>query len=161
MNRSLVPTFVCMAGLLFLGGCVSGLSPTTQGSGGSLPLPEEPESLLNVTWEWVATVNPVERLTVQDPSRYTILFQDDRNASVKFDCNRGRGAYELSEGMLSFGPLISTRAACPEDSQDALFMRDLQRVTSYFLREGELFLELPMDSGTMRFRQAQQETEGI
>jgi hypothetical protein len=31
-------------------------------------------------------------------------------------------------------------------------MRDLQRVTSFFIEDGVLFLELPYDSGTMQFR---------
>jgi heat shock protein HslJ len=44
--------------------------------------------------------------------------------------------------------------ACPPDTQDASFMRDLQRVASFFIERGELYLELPVDSGTMRFRQA-------
>ena len=33
-------------------------------------------------------------------------------------------------------------------------MRDLQRIASFFIERGELYLELPVDSGTMRFRQA-------
>jgi hypothetical protein len=33
-------------------------------------------------------------------------------------------------------------------------MRDLQRVSSFFVEGGELYLELPADSGTMRFRKA-------
>ena len=33
-------------------------------------------------------------------------------------------------------------------------MRDLQRVTSFFVEDGTLYLELPYDSGTMRFREA-------
>lgn len=33
-------------------------------------------------------------------------------------------------------------------------MRDLQRVVSFFVQDGALYLELPYDSGTMRFREA-------
>ena len=62
--------------------------------------------------------------------------------------------YQISEGKLSFGPLLSTRMACPEDSLDALFMRDLQRVTSFFIEDGFLYLELLLDSGTMKFKAA-------
>jgi heat shock protein HslJ len=53
--------------------------------------------------------------------------------------------------MLSFSPLISTRMACPADSMDGPFIRDLQRVTSFFIEGGKLCLELPYDSGTMIF----------
>ena len=37
---------------------------------------------------------------------------------------------------------------------DGPFMRNLQRVTSFFLQDGLLYLELPYDSGTMKFRPA-------
>ncbi|WP_419664226.1 META domain-containing protein [Desulfosarcina variabilis] len=60
----------------------------------------------------------------------------------------------MSEGRLSFGPLMSTRMACPPDTQDALFMRDLQRAGSFFVENEDLYLELPMGSGSIRFRQA-------
>ena len=35
-------------------------------------------------------------------------------------------------------------------------MRDLQRVTSFFVHNGRLYLELPNDSGTMKFRAGRQ-----
>jgi heat shock protein HslJ len=109
-------------------------------------------TIVGVTWEWVSTVNPVERIEVADPSRYTLTLLAGGEVRAGFDCNRGGGSYELSTGRLSFGPFMSTRMACPEDSQADLFMRDLQRVTSFFEQDGELYLELPYDSGTMRFR---------
>ena len=83
-----------------------------------------------------------------------MLLMADGKAQVRFDCNRGGGSYHISEGQLSFGPMMSTRMACPPDSLDVPFMRDLQRVASFFVQEGALYLELPNDSGTMQFRQA-------
>ncbi len=111
----------------------------------------DPRSALEKTWQWVATITPVEKITVPDPERYTILLTDGGKVQARFDCNRGGGEYEISEGKLSFGPLLSTRMACPPDSLDASFMRDLQRVVSFFVDDGNLYLELPLDSGTMRF----------
>jgi len=112
----------------------------------------DPQSLLSKTWQWVSTITPVEKITVTDPERYTIMLTEDGKLQARFDCNRGGGEYEISEGKLSFGPLMSTRMACPEDSLDGPFMRDLQRVASFFLQGGLLYLELPYDSGTMKFR---------
>jgi len=112
----------------------------------------DPQSLLSKTWQWVSTITPVEIITVTDPERYTIMLTEDGKLQARFDCNRGGGEYEISEGKLSFGPLMSTRMACPEDSLDGPFMRDLQRVASFFLQGGLLYLELPYDSGTMKFR---------
>ena len=63
----------------------------------------------------------------------------------------GIKAEQIKAGDLT---LISTRMACPPDTLDGPFMRDLQRVSSFFVEDGHLYLELPMDSGTMKFRPA-------
>jgi heat shock protein HslJ len=133
---------------LILVGCAAGMSSEQPGRS------KDPQIVVGRTWKWVSTVTPVEKITAAAPERYTILLQEDGNVRVRFDCNKGRGKYTLSEGRISFGPLMSTRMACPPDTQDASFMRDLQRVASFFIERGELYLELPVDSGTMRFRQA-------
>ena len=112
----------------------------------------DPPTVLNKTWQWVSTITPVEKITVTDPERYTIMLTDDGKLQARFDCNRGGGEFKISPGKLSFGPLMSTRMACPPDTLDGPFMRDLQRVASFFLQDGLLYLELPYDSGTMKFR---------
>ena len=114
----------------------------------------DPQSVLNKTWQWVSTITPEEKIAVPKPERYTIVLTDDGTLQARFDCNRGGGEFEISHGKLSFGPLMSTRMACPSDTMDGPFMRDLQRVASFFLQDGLLYLELPYDSGTMKFRQA-------
>jgi len=114
----------------------------------------DPKMVLNKTWQWESTTTPVQKIEVPDPGRYTILLGNNGNAQVQLDCNKGGGSYEISEGKISFGPLMSTRMACPEDSMDANFMRDLQQVVSFFVDKDHLFLELPYDSGTMKFRPA-------
>jgi len=112
----------------------------------------DPQAILNKTWQWESTITPVEKIAVPAPERYTIILQADGRAQVRFDCNRGGGEFKISPGKLSFGPLLSTRMACPPDSLDSAFMRDLQRVISFFVDSGTLYLELPYDSGTMKFR---------
>ena len=114
----------------------------------------DPGSVIGKTWEWVGTITPVERITVPDPERYTIRLTDDGKLQARFDCNRGGGEYTISTGKLSFGPMLSTRMACPQDSLDGTYMRDLQRVVSFFIEDRNLYLELPADGGTMRFRPA-------
>jgi heat shock protein HslJ len=111
-----------------------------------------PQDVLGKTWEWIETITPVEKITVTNPERYTIRLEENGKLQARFDCNRGGGDYKISEGKLSFGPMMSTRAACPPDSLDGPYMRDLQRVVSFFIQDGNLYLELPLDSGTMRFR---------
>jgi heat shock protein HslJ len=131
---------------------------TVSCAGGPLPGEKtrniDPQMVFNRTWQWVSTITPVEKIVVPDPERYTILLTYDGKAKVRFDCNRGGGDYKISKGKLSFGPLLSTRMACPPDSLDGPFTRDLQRVASFFVENGNLYLELPFDSGTMKFRPA-------
>lgn len=114
----------------------------------------DPRLVLNKTWQWEATTTPDEKTDVPNPERYTILLKDDGKLQARFDCNRGGGSYQISEGKLSFGPMMSSRMVCPEGSLDGTFMRDLQRVVSFFIDRGHLYLELPYDSGTMKFRPA-------
>jgi heat shock protein HslJ len=114
----------------------------------------EAAEILGVDWEWFSTVTPVERVEAQKPENYTLRLQAEGTAIMRFDCNRGSGSYELSGNLISFGPMVSTRRACPADSQDFVYMGQLEKITSYFVQDGNLFLEMPYDSGTMRFRPA-------
>jgi len=114
----------------------------------------DPRKVQNKTWLWESTITPADKITVPAPERYTFFLVKHGKVRAKFDCNSGGGEYQISDGRLSFGPLISTRMACPADSLDWRFVQDLQRVVSFFVEDGVLFLELPYDSGTMRFRAA-------
>lgn len=136
---------IAIAGIL-LAGCAAGASPNRQTHDSAA------QAIMNRTWQWEATTTPVDTIAVAAPERYTLRLGPDGRAQIRFDCNRGVGAFEITPGSLSFGPLMSTRMACPPDSQDSVFMRDLQRVVSFFTSEGRLYLELLDDSGTMRFR---------
>ena len=145
MNRIFYTVLLGMAILGFA--AAGGLSNQNERS-------TDPQSVLDKTWQWESTITPVEKITVPNPERYTILLKADGRAQARFDCNRGGGDYQISAGKLSFGPLMSTRMACPPGTLDAAFMKDLQRVSSFFVLNGTLYLELPYDSGTMRFRPA-------
>jgi heat shock protein HslJ len=136
---------VLLAGMV-LAGCAGGSSSIQDSRS------KDPQTILGKTWQWESTITPAEKITVPAPERYTIFLQADGRAQMRFDCNRGGGAFTISPGKLSFGPLMSTRMACPPESLDGVFMRDLQRVVSFFVDNGTLFLELPFDSGTLKFR---------
>ncbi|UCG04765.1 MAG: META domain-containing protein [Desulfobacterales bacterium] len=112
----------------------------------------DPQIILDKIWQWESTITPVDKITVPDPERFTIRLTADGRAQVRFVCNHGGGEFKISPGKLSFGPLLSTRMACPPGSLDSSFMRDLQRVVSFFVDKSTLYLELPYDSGTMKFR---------
>ncbi|HEY5642041.1 MAG TPA: META domain-containing protein [Woeseiaceae bacterium] len=107
--------------------------------------------IIGKTWMWTRTITPVETVEVAKPERYTMLLGMDGRAVLRFDCNRGGGVYEIGEGTIKFGPMMSTRAACPPDSQDHIYMKQLSEVASFFTMEDRLYLEMPMDSGTLHF----------
>jgi heat shock protein HslJ len=109
-------------------------------------------ALVDRTWQWVATTTVGEKVIPPAPERYTIRLTAEGRLQARFDCNSGGGAYQASAGRLSFGPMMSTRIACPPDSLDRVFMQGLAEVESFFVEGGLLQLGLKADSGTMNFR---------
>lgn len=135
-------------GALLAAGCThSGTRPSTAPALVGFPV--------GTTWEWVETVTPVERVVSTDPARYNLRIEGGQ-ASVRADCNRGVAQVTLTDpGRIAFGSMALTRAMCPEGSQSDRYAKDVARATSYFVKDGELYLELPVDSGTLRFRRAE------
>ena len=121
------------------------------------PLAEEAEdeemaTLAGTVWQWIDTQYGDGAVTeVADPSRYTIAFGEDGSLTAQLDCNRGMGSFTQDGSMLSFGPIASTRMACPGDSQAAEFAQNLEIVVSYVLQDGNLYLALFADTGIMTF----------
>lgn len=116
---------------------------------------ELPEEIQGVTWMWTSTATPVETIVVDAPERYTISLAEGRVA-LRADCNRGSGPYSLGDDRsIAIGPLVLTRMACPPGSLSGRYVRDLERARSYFLKDGALFLELPVDSGTLRLERSE------
>jgi heat shock protein HslJ len=138
---------LCVTGLVALAGC----SAVPSGQGGDRV--RTPEAAVG-QWQWEATVTPVEQIGTANPDRYTLELQPGGSALVRADCNRGRGRYEIGEGRIKFGAIAVTRMACPPGSLDGRYLKDLARATTFFVDGGKLFLELPVDSGTMRFARA-------
>jgi heat shock protein HslJ len=107
--------------------------------------------LVGTSWQWQQSIYEEDMIVAaSDPSRYTLSFAADGTVAVQLDCNRGRGSYTLEGTNLSFGPIASTRMACPGDSQDGIFAEDLASVVSYAFVEGNLHLTLSTD-GVMEF----------
>ena len=108
----------------------------------------DPQIILEKSWQWESTITPVNKILVNTPENYTLLLTANGLAQIRFDCNRGSGDFNISQGKLS------TRMACPPGSLGSHFARDLQRVVSFFTMDNRLYLELPYDSGTMKFHLA-------
>ena len=91
-------------------------------------------------------------LVPDDKTKYTVAFANDGNVSVRFDCNRGRGAWILTgPNQLQFGLLGLTRTICPPGSLHDHLARRFPFVRSYTLKDGHLFLSLMADGGSYEF----------
>lgn len=120
----------------------------------NVPVVTSPSANLGLTgipWEWVGTTSPAGLAPVGDPSRYIILFNNDGTANIKADCNSVRATYTVDGSNITITPGPSTMAACPPDSQAAQFINQLSSAVIYFIDGGNLYLNLPANSGTMRF----------
>ena len=117
-------------------------------------------TLTGTVWEWVGTVyNDDRHVAVADPRKYTVQFQGDETLHVKADCNQKGGSYSTSaeDRRLSIEITHSTMAACPEGSLENAFVRGLSAAASYFIKDGDLYLDLKYDSGTMRFHKQKEQ----
>ena len=145
MNSSRTLFFPAMVFLVVVGGCASGPSSLDQGGG---PGPE----LTDVKWVWAGTKysNDTEAVPT-DPSHYTLTLREDGTISVKADCNMAGGLWKEEDSHITITVTHSTMAMCPPESLDSVYLKDLDRAAIPFFRDGNLYLDLPYDSGTMRF----------
>lgn len=117
---------------------------------------EAAASLTGTTWEWVSLTDPLGETVVNDPTRYTVRFNEDGTAVITADCNNVAAEYTATaEGSLTITLGPSTLALCPEDSQDQQFLTGLENAALYFFQEGDLYIDMFADGGTLQF-QAQQ-----
>lgn len=100
--------FAAAAATLALGGCVT--------------LPDA-HPLSGTEWQLTAidTSGSTTTLTPAVQRRHTIAFLDGGEVQLQLDCNRGRSTWTAGTpmngaGSITFGPVASTRMACPEPS---------------------------------------------
>ena len=116
-----------------------------------IPTPAQEPALTGTTWGWVSTTTPAGVTAVNDPSRYTILFNEDGSANIKADCNNVSASYTVDGNNISITAGPSTLAACPSDTLDQQYLAGLSGVAIYFFEEGDLYMDMAADAGTMRF----------
>ncbi|MGB3336864.1 MAG: META domain-containing protein [Devosia sp.] len=148
----LMACLTCLAGTAVGQDSGKAAAPDGQGSAATLALPPD---VLETTWEWTGFQTPKDAITVDDPSNYTLTFTGDGAVALQVDCNRGFTSYLLGvDNRITFEPIGTTMMMCGENSLDHDFTSNLERVNSFFQLEGDLLLEQPFDSGTLRFRPA-------
>lgn len=123
---------------------------------------EEAITLTGVVWNWAEFTDPVQgSLEIEDPSMYTVEFFEDGTVGIKADCNNGSGSYVADEdGAIDVTVGAVTLALCAEDSLSDQFIQYLDAAAIYFFENGDLLLDLPVDSGTLRFAAAAEAEAG-
>lgn len=109
------------------------------------------DALTRETWEWVNFTDPTQQFEVSDPENYTVEFQLDGVLNVKADCNNAFGSYTVDGSSLNIeiGPM--TMVMCGPESRSDEFIQNLGFAAIYFFEDGELFIDLIADGGTIGF----------
>lgn len=120
---------------------------------------EDNSEVAGTIWQWEQTRYNDERMIVPaDPKNYTVQFREDGTVNVKADCNLKGGTYSASakEKRLSIEITHSTMAACPEGSLEDEFVRALSTAAFYFIKDGDLYIDLKYDTGTIHLSKLQE-----
>jgi YD repeat-containing protein len=122
-----------------------------------------PGGLAGTAWTLVhfqSMDGAIGTVTPPRPGRYTMTFGEDGTLALRLDCNRGSASWSVAPeatadgGQLTLGAAMMTRAACGEGALDVQIARDLERVRSYTIADGQLNLALEADSGLYTWRPA-------
>ncbi len=113
---------------------------------------EEDSRIIGTVWQWVQTLyNNDSKNVPAKPENYTIQFLEDGKINVKADCNLKGGVYSTDGKRISIEITHSTMAACEEGSLEEPFVRDLTGGFIFFFKDGDLYIDLKYDTGTMKF----------
>jgi para-nitrobenzyl esterase len=137
--RKVIPAFF----LLALAACTSTGNPPAK----------TPDALAGTRWQ-LDSIDYMDDTTVKpdDSTKYTLEFDTAGMVGMQADCNRLRGTYTvLAPSGLEFGPLMSTRAACPPDSLYNRVVKDMPFVRSFVIKDGRLHLALMADGGIYNY----------
>jgi heat shock protein HslJ len=108
--------------------------------------------LIGTVWRWQQTLyNNDTKAVPPNSGNYTLNLLPDGKVSIRADCNLGGGVYRLDESKISIEITHTTRAACPPESLEQNYIRDLNATACYDMERDFLYLHLKNDTGTMKF----------
>ncbi len=108
--------------------------------------------LRGADWKWVQTKTPTETISVPDPTKYTLRFNNAGGFGITADCNIGAGNYSLKGSTITIEDIQTTLIFCGDDSLDTQFTSQLLSAATYSFQSGNLIIELQDNGGTMTFR---------
>ena len=108
--------------------------------------------LIGTEWKWQQSIyNNDTKAMPATPENYTLKLLPDGKVSIRADCNLGGGVYRLEGERISIQITHTTRAACPPESLEQTYIRDLNGAAIYSLKASFLCIDLKYDTGTMKF----------
>lgn len=118
-----------------------------------LLIKEDNSALLSGKWEVSYihdAVQPVDVLfSTQKP---TIVFDTQENTlSGNAGCNNYSSTFTLNNQHLKFGAIASTKMACPSLEGESIFIKAIQNVSSFTIKEGTLSL-FSADTEVLKFK---------
>jgi heat shock protein HslJ len=111
-------------------------------------------TLGGTSWRWIHLTHGSENVSVVDPQNYTISFDGDGYVRVRSDCNKAAGPSRLGDGTISINLMRMTDMPCSSSSLSERFTGLLTRVSGWRVANGQLMLEVPGESGLLRFQRA-------
>jgi heat shock protein HslJ len=138
--------FLVVGLIALLGACVS------------RQIPEPPANLAGTSWRLVY-FQPFGGSPVVPPrvDRYTLDFGADGTLALGLDCNRATARWQITpsgRGTLSVIAGAMTRAFCGDGALDGRIAQDLEKIRSFKVEDGRLFLTLEAGAGTYVWRSA-------
>ena len=106
------------------------------------------------SWRWEGMVSSADKISIDQPERYTLELQGGGKALVRADCNRGQATYKFDGRAVAIKILGMTKGACPPGSMSERYTKSLEAAVGQRIRGDNLFLDLPGEGGTMKFVRA-------
>jgi len=122
----------------------------------------EMRAILYGEWDWQRTRYKNNTETSPNyPEHYVLRFEQDGLLSAQVDCNSAGGKYQFEGSAITLKLTNSTLMSCQPGSFEEVFLQNLTSATSYFMKDGRLYLALSDGTGTMEFdRPAGRATHG-
>lgn len=117
----------------------------------------------DLTGTWVAWIETtLADGTVYSPQEnrpFSLAFQEDDQIDLRIDCNRGGAEYIRDKNRININIESITEAYCGDDSLDRVFLQQIGDVRSFFEKDNYFYMELPFDSGVMKFGHIEYDAE--
>jgi heat shock protein HslJ len=120
----------------------AGASAAPDTSAPAAPAPAAPAAALEGT-EWrLVDIGGQPSAAGADSTRHPgfTLLAEGRKVQGSAGCNRMTGTYQLDGQKLKFGPLATTRMACPAMQTETAFLKALEATTRYEVSGSSLTL---------------------